>query len=173
MALHYLNSQSPGAFKGLSSVGAGMTSAGPIWSKGIFSLKQGPENKLLQGPASLKLPVKSAALKNSTKVKSELLDFLGWFKSQSSLISLFDYIIWFCSIIKMSYYWEVAIISGRASWRCPHICTVSMERCWCSGWNGEKACFQHVSAQGPSWVSSLAEVQQGLGTRTGSCRKSS
>lgn len=63
IALHQMNSQSPEAIKGLSSAGAGMTSAGSTWSEGILSLKQGPENRLLQGPASLELPVKSAALK--------------------------------------------------------------------------------------------------------------
>lgn len=123
---------------------------------------------------SLELPVKSAALKVAQRsTQNYWTSWVRWFKSQSSLMSLFDYIIWFCSITKMSHYWEVAVIGGGAPWRCPHVCTVSVKRCWCSEWNGEKAYFQNVSAQAPSWVHSLPEGQRELGTQVGSCRKSS
>lgn len=91
MALHHMYSQSPEAIKGLSSMGAGMTSVGSTW---IFSHKQGSEHRLLQGSVSLELPVKSAALKIAQRsAQNYWSSRVPGFESQSSLMSLFDYII--------------------------------------------------------------------------------
>lgn len=125
----------PEGIKGLSSQGAGMTSQGQPGGRGYVPSNRIQKTGCCQAQASLWVPFKSAALKIAQRSAQKYwISWVLWFTSQSSLISLFDYIIWFSSIIKMSCYWEVTVISGGAPWRFPPIFTISMKRCWSSGW---------------------------------------
>lgn len=114
MALHQMNSQFPEVIEGLSSMGAGMTSAGSSRSEGIFSLKQGPDNRLLQGSGVSWTACQISCIKNSTKVNSELLDFL------SSLIQVsikLDVLIWLHNLILLHNH-NVTLLRSRCYyWR--------------------------------------------------------
>lgn len=76
-----MNNEAPEGIKGLSSKGAGMTNSGSTLREGIFSLKQDPENRLLQGSDFSRSAFQISCIKNSTKVKLSITEFLGLFDS--------------------------------------------------------------------------------------------
>lgn len=77
ITLRTLNNQAPEGIKGLSSKGAGITSAVSSWRERIFSLTQDPENRLLQGSDVSQRAFQISRIKNSTKVKLKIIRFLG------------------------------------------------------------------------------------------------